>query len=700
MIYKFFAFGEMTVVYGIEGGTATVTVIPSDMCGKLCEEKMNGIDPFGQKRIEPSMQFAVEGDSYSRDFSAGKTHRNKGLSFRFGVPAFTYEEGETVRLTAEYTSPEGIVARQVFTSVRGANVISTYMEAENRTGGKIVAESAPSFMFGRLSPFVKYNDEADLLVHTMRSYWSAEGTLVSQPPSYYGLEDSWSGLGVRMEKIGRLGTMPAEGHLPWAAVEDRTNDCTWAVKIEAPMSWQIEIANVYNGISLCGGLADATFGHWKKQMEAGEIFRTRRAFITACHGGVERAAHNLVRASEISEAYLPSEEEMPVIYNEYCYTWGRPSLDIAKTLLPVCRELGIKYFVTDAGWYRDDERDWNSLGDWLANEKYFPGGLGEYARACRDHGMRAGVWFEFESVSLDSEIAREHPELLLTLDGKTIVHGNRAMLDFRKAETRAYLEERVIGLLLATGIRYIKIDYNENVGMGVDGAESPCEGLRQHTDAVLAFYRELKEKVPDLVVEMCSSGGMRHEPLWLSLGSMCSFSDAHEGPEGAVVACDLHRFISPRKLQIWATIRDDYDENDTYFTVAKSMLGRMCLSGNLAGRTENICRAIREGVAFYAKIKDVVKSGETIKIARENITYLRNIHGVQTLTRLSEDGTKLLWYCFVIGKPGAQVQTRVPKGFVLTDHYGNAKVRQEGNAIGLTAAKADMVGCVALLEKK
>ncbi len=700
MKYKFFRFGKTTIVYGLESGIATMTMVPSDMTERLCEEKMNGKDPFGRVRPEPAMQIAVEGDDYPREFSAGKTFRNKALSKRWGLPKFEFTENEAGRnLTAAYRSGEGLVARQIFVQRPGDEAISTYCEVKNETAGSIVLECVPSFFLSRLTPFVKFNDQADLVIHRMRNYWSAEGMLVSGAPSEYGLEDPWSGLGVRVEKIGQVGTMPANGWLPWAAVEDKTNGCAWAVQLEAPASWQIEIASAYNGISLGGGLADFAYGHWKKNLAVGETFRTHRAFLTACRGNFMKAAANLVRLQENGMDVPLSEKSLPVLYNEYCYTWGKPSLEIVRKLLPVCQRFGFKYFVVDAGWYSEEGKDWNSLGDWNVNRRLFPGGLKEYADLCGEYGLTAGIWFEFESVSFDSAVAKEHPDWLLTYENKPIAHEKRCMLDFRKKAVREYAHEKVTKLLLSTGIRYIKIDYNETVGLGVDGAESLGEGLRRHVEEALGFYRSLREEIPDLVVEICSSGGMRHEPLWLSMGSMCSFSDAHEGPEGAVIACNLHRFIPARKMQIWATIKDDYDKDDACFTMAKSMLGRMCISGNLSDKSEAVLETVRGGVEFYDRIKDVIRDGETIGIGQKGITYLRELHGVQTLTRLSKDERRMLWYCFIVGRPGETVTETIPRGYRPVSVYGNAEVFLENVQISAVAAEADMVGCVVLLEK-
>lgn len=700
MDYRIFEMDGTAIVFAEVKGVAVMTIVPSDMTDMICADKMTGLDPFGNERPESAVQIAVAGDVLARGFAAGRTLRNGELSLRWGMPAFDYraDSDETI-LTASYGTEEGLRFRQHFRAGKGTGIVETYCEIENGSHEEIVLESAPTFLLTRLSPFVKYNDEAEIVVHKLRNYWSAEGILDSASPACYALEDSWSGLGMRLEKIGQVGSMPANGYLPWVAVEDRTNGCTWAVKLEAPASWQIEIANVYNAVSLCGGQADFNYGHWEKKLAVGDTFRTRKAYIACKKGGLDETAQTLVHFTEKTERFLPSEEALPVLYNEYCYTWGKPSLETVKKLLPVCKKLGVSYFVVDAGWYCKGN-DWERVGDWDVNYELFPNGLKAYADLCKEYGMRAGIWMEFENASAVAPVVKEHPDWLLTFKGKTIWHGDRCMLDLRKKEVCEYLREKVTKMLLDSGIRYIKIDYNENIGLGADGAESYGEGLRQQAEAAQEFFRSLKRDVDDLVVEICSSGGMRHEASWLALGDMCSFSDAHEGPEGAVIACNLHRFMPPRKMQVWATVREDYGYDETVFTLVKSMLGRVCLSGKIFDREEKILGAIREGLAFYEEIKEIVRDGETVKIASEGITGYRNIHGAETLDRVSADGRKMLRYLFMIGTPNAVKQEELPEGFILKKKFGNVELRERRGGLVATAANSSMAGVVMLLEKK
>ena len=701
MQYEKFVLDEITLLFGLENEIAVVTAIPTGKEGEIDGEKMRGVDPLGRVHYEPAMQISVEGDGYFRDYSAGKTHRNQDTAFSFGLPKFTYEtDGEKTVLKAEYRSKNGLRAVQYYEKQKNIPAFATYCEVENEGAEAITLESVPSFNITRLSPFERHNPKAKLTVHRMRSYWSGEGRLDSKEISALQLEDSWAGVGYRMEKIGQCGSMPANGWLPWVAVEDNKNDCTWAVCLEAPTSWQIEIANVWGGIALCGGLADYTYGHWNKTLASGDKFTTHKAYVTVCGGGVEKAAQNLVKCAQYNDKERASDADLPIIYNEYCYAWGQPTQEKIDGLLPRCKRLGVDYFVLDAGWYREEGKNWESVGDWNINREHFPNGLKGYVQSCEKIGIGAGIWFEFESVSNDSFVAKAHPEWLLTYQGKIICHQGRCMLDFRKKEVVEHVRRQVIDQIKDVGMKYLKVDYNESIGIGVDGAESLGEGLREHIECVIAFFKELLQELPDLILEICSSGGMRHEPIFLSLGSMCSFSDAHEGAEGAIIACDLHRFIPPRKLQIWATIRDDYGEDQTYFTLAKSMLGRMCISGNLLTKTENILHIIKESVDFYQKIKGIIRDGETVEIDGYGTEYLSDIHGAQWLKRVSVDKQRALIYFFTIGNTKRRQEIDALPEYEIQACFGNVSVCQTENKITFCWETDTQAGCVVLLKRK
>lgn len=697
---KFYNLGDIAVCFiTVEGVTETVFV-PADMTDRLNDEKLAGISPLGWM-ISPETQvhIALSGDGISNDFSPGNTLRNSDTAFSLKFKGAKYEEqsGKQI-LIAAFENDKGLVARQVY-SCTGAGYLETYTELENR-GDNVIVEALPSFNMARISPFDRFDDPNDIVIHRLLSNWSGEGKLYSVSAADIAFEASWSGLGVRTMRISQTGTMPARGYLPFISVEDKKNGVCWAAETEAPASWTIEAVFSNNAISVGGGRGDFLSAHWRKTLKTGETEKTNKAYLTVTKGSLENAAARLAHHFDDTDEIKDVERDLPVLYNEYCYTWGKPEAKTLEKMLPEIAALGCKYFVIDDGWFYNVYNDKRYvIGDWNVNKEYYPEGLKAFADKVRSYGMIPGVWYEFEGVSEHSDVYRDHPDWLLTRDGKIINNGGRTFLDFRKEEVLNYLREKVIKNLVNCGIGYMKVDYNSNAGFGADGAESYGEAIRQHIDAVLAFFEEIKRSVPSLVLEICSSGGMRHEPRFLSLGDMCSFSDAHENAGGVPVAINLHRFIPPRKLQIWATIRDDYNADDVKFTVAKAMLGRICFSGNLGNKPQEIIDILKESVSFYEKLKPTIANGDTITIENGGISTYLFTKGSPYLVRRSADGKKKIVYAFAIDSENHDFSIDCGDYSVLDTFNAPENTHIADGKLLFTSGKEKNFGCVILLQK-
>ena len=128
-------------------------------------------------------------------------------------------------------------------------------------------------------------------------------------------------------------------------------------------------------------------------------------------------------------------------------------------------------------------------------------------------GFQLGIWFELEVTTAGSRVYEpEYDEMHLTRNRQVINSGgDRTFWDFRKEKTREYLKYKVIDFLKENEISYLKIDYNTSIGIGCDGAESLGEGLWIQMEAVQQFLRRIREKLPELVIENCASGGHRLE---------------------------------------------------------------------------------------------------------------------------------------------------------------------------------------------
>jgi alpha-galactosidase len=701
---KTYEFGDTVLVYTTQNGVTTFLPVPlgAEQRFDAAKRDLTFVSKtFGHVVPEPMVQVSLLGSRGARDWSAGFTMRNGESAYSFKLTDQRFMETETAReVVSELQNPDGLTAFHRVRQIKGHSALEISVELLNGADKPVTIEMLASFSISGISPFIQRNDTENIILHRMRSAWSAEGRLSSITAAELQAEDSWTNFGTRGERIGQIGSMPARGFLPFYAVEDKTGGVTWAVQIEAPASWQIEAQHHNSYLSLSGGLADYNYGHWRKTLQKGERFVTPKAFLTTTNDGLLKACDRLTDYMNTRIAPPPSEADLPIIYNEYCYTGGTPDIERLRPQITESARLGTEYFVMDAGWYRPDNGSWNDIGEWNVNKSLFPRGLSEFTAAVKAAGMLPGIWFEFEGLTERSEAFTKGHDRLLTRDGHVIINGDRCFADFRKPETIAFLDRAVIGLLKDNGFKYIKVDYNENIGVGVDGGESIGEGLRAHIAAVTEFFKKMRREIPDLVIEVCSSGGMRHEPLFLSLGSMASFSDAHAVPEGAVIAADLHRFMLPKQMQVWSTINGDYGVAETQFTLVKAMLGRLCLSGDLTALKPEIKETVRAATGFYRRIRGIIGDGETTLIDNAEIKTFRRLKGRQRLMRISRDGKRLLCFAFAFDTD-APLAFEIPDGFRVADAFGcGSEALKDGTlTVEYGNDHAASFGRVVLLEK-
>ncbi len=561
------------------------------------------------------MKFGIEwrlkGDEYGGSFGNGIT-----LSDSESVWGM-----RTVSESADKTVYEGKRGHTLICNHKMENGVTVFNTVfENTTDSPAELELLTSFALSGIT--------ADR-IHRATSFWSAEGKLISQDLTELNMEPSWAKHGKRIEKFGQTGSMPVRKWFPFLAFEDSENGKFIGVQLYCPSSWQIEIITKDKSVSVFGGLADRDYGQWTKTVAPRECFAAPKAVVAEGDSLLE-VCDKLVKAQKPDIAEI--DRDMPIVFNEYCSSWGNPNLENIRKAAEKLDGAGVRYFVIDSGWYKLPEDDWFSTsGDWIVEKSLFPNGISEVADIVKSHGMIPGIWFEYETLGSKAE-NYNNKELLLTRDGYPVTVGGRRFWDMRKSAVRDFLDERVISLLRDNGFGYIKVDYNENIGAGVDGAESFGEGLRQSVEASRDYYVHMKAELPDLVIENCSSGGHRLEPSFMEVSSMSSFSDAHECACIPLIAANLHRLIRPEQSQIWAVIRKDSDIHRINYLLTSAFLGRLCLSGEVYDLPDELWQNVLCGIDFYNRIKHIIKNGATTVI-RTNARDYSKPEGYQAVLR-------------------------------------------------------------------
>ena len=548
---------------------------------------------------------------------------------------------------------------------------------ENQSKRDCCLEMFESFSLGGLSPYMQGDGNGTLWLHRVRSVWSQEGRHETIPVEDLQLEPAWDPHAVRCERFGQAGSMPVNRFFPFAAIEDRKNHIFWGAQIAHPASWQMEVYRKDNGLALSGGLADRELGHWMKHVEPGKNFTTPEAIVSTAQTDSFDIFTGRLTTAGLVEGFLKapeSEQDLPIVFNEYCTTWGNPSHENICEIVDAIKGKGFKYFVIDCGWYKENGIPWDiGMGDYEVSSELFPDGMEKTVQVIKDAGMIPGIWFEIENVGSASR-AYHLTEHLLHKDNVVLTTYFRRFWDMQDPWVDEYLTDKVIGTLKKYGFGYMKIDYNETIGIGCDGAESPGEALRKNMEATVLFIEKVKEEVPGIVLENCASGGHRLEPKMMSVMSMASFSDAHECEEIPIIAANLHRVIHPTQSQIWAVIRQDDSLKRIAYSISNTFLGRMCISGDVTQLAPEKWNLIEQGISFYGKIKDIIKEGQSYRYGPK-IKSARHPEGWQALLRVGKNKQAYVVIHVFDGKLPEVIEIELPED--VPDHIRQIYAHQE-----------------------
>ena len=182
-------------------------------------------------------------------------------------------------------------------------------------------------------------------------------------------------------------------------------------------------------------------------------------------------------------------------------------------------QLGGEMFVVDDGWFgnnppRDNGK--TTLGDWDICKKKLPNGIRPLIDLAHNNGMKFGIWIEPEMVNLDSDLYRAHPDWVLRHSEFEPTYGRgktQMLLDLTNPKVQDFVFNVVDNLMTAyPDIYYLKWDNN----MSMHNAHSlylPSElQSNLYVDFTLALEKILKRiraKYPNLIIQLCASGGGR-----------------------------------------------------------------------------------------------------------------------------------------------------------------------------------------------
>ena len=254
-------------------------------------------------------------------------------------------------------------------------------------------------------------------------------------------------------------------------------------------------------------------------LRPGESFEAPEAVMTFSDSGFNGLSanfHDFINNSIVRGKWKNTER--PVLINDWEACFFDFSREKLLKLARRAKRLGVELFVLDDGWFGARDSDTAGLGDYDVNLKKLPGGLGEFADSIEKLGMKFGLWFEPESVNVDSDLYRAHPDWAIKPPaGEPCFGRNQLLLDLTRKEVRDYIVESVGNVLDSAKISYVKWDMNRHMS---DAYSESLSNQGEFAHRYIMGLYEVLERIftprPHILFESCSSGGNRFD-----LGMLC-----------------------------------------------------------------------------------------------------------------------------------------------------------------------------------
>jgi alpha-galactosidase len=512
----------------------------------------------------------------------------------------------------------GLIVSSYFQFLGNLPACRSWTVLENSGSEVILVEFVSSLALFGLSQGGSGAWREKMRLHVADNSWCAECQWRSGKLQDFGLsaayrDDKGSGFSLNRVAVSNQGTWSTLEHLPMGALENTETRTTIIWQIEHNGSWHWEVSDVAHELFLRAAGPTYRESHWSRRLATGGTFESAPVTFARVQGGLEAALRTLTAARRLSRRRHPDMETLPVIFNDYMNClWGNPTTESLIPVIEKAAEVGAEYFVIDAGWYAEiGETWWESVGAWQPSVTRFPSGLMDVIQSIRAKGMIPGLWLEIEVMGVNCPLAHELPDAWFFLrDGKRLVDHGRYQLDFRNHEVRAHADRIVERLIQEFGIGYLKMDYNINAGPGTDYAsDGPGDGLLEHNRAYLEWIKAVFAAHPQLVIENCSSGGLRMDYAQLSVHSIQSVSDQTDYRLNAVIAAACASAVTPEQAAVWSYPLKDADEEETIFNMVSTLLLRVHQSGLLNEISPARLRLVKEGIARYKEIRSDIPVG-------------------------------------------------------------------------------------------
>lgn len=576
--------------------------------------KFYGIREEGKNAPAPLEQEKGLYDPFEIKTTGATTRSSRGgkaLGFLCpDLPVYDSHDCQESALGKEYVfhlRSSALAIRLHYLFVTGTKTVRAWTEIVNISDDNVGLEHITSFSLVGIAD--RREAQMDESYHLMipHNSWCRE---------FNWTDDSLAALGYHPRQApstfrihpSNTGTWSTKEYLPMGCLYNTAKKEAMLWQIESNTSWSWEISD-YGSLlylRLCGPSEGEN--SWWKNLKPGERFESVKAAISFGEN-FNSALAEMTAYRRLIAFRVASDRNHPVIFNDYmgCLQ-ANPTTEKLLPQIDAAAAAGCEIFCIDAGWYADQSGWWGTIGAYEESPERFPNGFREVFDYIRAKGMRPGLWVEPEDIGIASEATQKFDgKCYFTRHGSRIVERNRYQFDMRNETVRQHLTTLMDRLVDDYGLAYFKFDYNIDAGVGTEiNADSFGDGLYEHGLALLSWIDALQKRHPDLIIENCSSGGMRMDYAQLQHYSLQSLTDAWENRFIVQIAAASPTGVLPEQACVWSVPRVEFTPDQIASCMVNTMLRRVHLSGKTAFLSEQQREILHEGVRIYKETRHLI----------------------------------------------------------------------------------------------
>ena len=353
-------------------------------------------------------------------------------------------------------------------------------------------------------------------------------------------------------------------------------------------------------------------------------FTTPKMVFTYSNSGYNQCSRNLHDWSRKYSLYQ-GDKTNEIVLNSWEGAYFDFNEEKIIKMIDDAATMGVEVFVLDDGWFGNKyprNSDMMGLGDWQVNAKKLPKGIDYLAQHAKAKGLKFGIWIEPEMVNPQSELAEKHPDWVVKSPNRDIpTLRNQWLLDLTNPKVQDFIVKTFDEVVaLSKDISYIKWDANrhvESVGSVYLNDKEQSKFWIDYTNGLYKVYEKIRERHPDIAIQLCSSGGGRLDYKALQYHNEFWPSDNTDPYTRIPLQFSTSLFFPAKAMATHVTITPNHQTGDIASLKLRcdvGLMGRMGVELQPKDMTEKELTFLKTAIATYKKVRDIVQHGDLYQL--------------------------------------------------------------------------------------